>query len=346
MKLRNKRVVIIGAGFGGLAVANILAKAGAQVSVFEKNKQPGGRAGFFKAKGFRFDSGPSWYLMPEVFEHYFELLDESVSQWLSLVRLDPAYQALFEDKSSILVQSDRIQTKKSFETIEAGSGQRLTDYLKDAERVYNLAMKHFLYSNFASPKNLVHRDIMRSMPGLISALNLPLDKHVSRYFADPRLKQILEYSMVFLGTSPFEAPSMYRLMSHLDFNQGVFYPKGGIYSLVEALTAIGKKLDVKYHYASPVQRIRTVQGQATGVVLENGQSIDADIVISNADLEYTETALLERGEQTYPAAFWQKKQAAPSAILLYLGISGSLPSLKHHNILFTRDWRANFESIF
>jgi phytoene dehydrogenase-like protein len=132
----------------------------------------------------------------------------------------------------------------------------------------------------------------------------------------------------------------------LDFNQGVFYPKGGIYSLVEALTAIGKKLDVKYHYASPVQRIRTVQGQATGVVLENGQSIDADIVISNADLEYTETALLERGEQTYPAAFWQKKQAAPSAILLYLGISGSLPSLKHHNILFTRDWRANFESIF
>jgi phytoene desaturase len=253
---------------------------------------------------------------------------------------------LFEDQPKITITSDIATTAQNFEAIEKGAGLKLVKYLGEAETVYNQAMKHFLYSNFSSPRRFLHSDILRSTPRLLRALQQPLDDYVSRYFNDPRLKQILEYPMVFLGTSPFEAPSMYRLMSHMDFKQGVFYPQGGMYSLVNALVTIGHKNNVQYRYHSPVRRIRTLKGKAIGVELDDGQLIDSDIVISNADLHYSETSLLEPEEQTYPATYWGKKQSGPSAILLYLGISGKLPSLQHHNLLFTKDWQGNFHAIY
>lgn len=341
-----KSVVIIGAGIGGLATANILAKAGYSVSVYEKQPTPGGRAGTMTIDGFTFDTGPSWYLMPEVFENYFKLLDENIDEHLSLTRLDPAYKVFFEKHDPIEVHANKAKDAKTFEAIEPGAGAQLDKYLQASEVVYNAALDNFLYTNFSSKRRLLNWHTLSLLPRLARTALTPIDKYVSRYFTDERLKQIMEYPMVFLGTSPYEAPAIYSLMSHMDFTQGVFYPQGGMYTIIEAMMAIGKKQGVTYYFDSPVSRIESNNGQATGIRLTDGTLVRSDIVLSNADLHFTETSLLAEADQTYPESYWAKKQAGPSAMLLYLGIKGELPELDHHNLLFTDDWHKNFTDIF
>jgi phytoene desaturase len=346
MNLVDKKVVIIGAGFAGLATANILARAGAQVTVLETHSIPGGRAGRFEIEGFTFDSGPSWYLMPEVFEHYFALLGENRADYISLKKLSPAYKVYFEDNPPITISGDLNEDMQLFDQIEPGAGLKLKQYLDKSAEAYNLATGHFLYTNFDSIRNYLNLDILKQTKSLGGALFQSLDSYASRYFKNPLLKQILEYPMVFLGTSPYEAPSIYRLMSHLDFTQGVYYPEGGIYSLVEALVRIGRKFGVSYKYNHEVTKIRINHATAKEVICANGESFDADLIISNSDYHYSETVLLDPEYQTYPESFWQKKQAAPSALLMYLGVKGGLPELEHHNLFFANNWQRNFSDIF
>jgi len=341
----NTKAVIIGAGFGGLALANLLAKAGYRVEVYEKLATAGGRAGILEIDGFTFDTGPSWYLMPEVYEHYFQLLNEKISGYIDLIKLDPAYKVFFENAQPITIQADLMKNKRTFEKIEKGAGQALQEYLGSAEEIYHLAMENFLYDNVSAFSMLRPINLSKARP-MISAITTPLDRYVKKYFKNQRLQQIMEYTMVFLGTSPFEAPSLYRLMSHLDFNQGVYYPKGGMYTIVQALVSIGQKLGVKYNYSSPVRKILTRGVNASGIELLSGRKINADIVISNADLHYTETALLQKELQSYPENYWAKKKVGPSALLMYLGIEGQLPELSHHNLFFVDNWQANFNSIY
>jgi len=152
--------------------------------------------------------------------------------------------------------------------------------------------------------------------------------------------------MVFLGSSPFQAPAIYNLMSVLDFKSGVFYPKRGMYALVESLVRLGSSLGVTYHYNSEVDSIRVENDRATGITLADGTAHEADVVVSNADLYFTETKLLSDTHQSYPESYWKKRQPGPSALLLYLGVKGALPQLEHHNLLFVNDWRENFEAIY
>ena len=342
----SRRVIIIGAGIGGLATANMLAKAGYEVEVYEKNSQSGGRAGSMQSKGFTFDTGPSWYLMPEVFEHYFALFGKAVDKELDLKRLNPAYKVFFENDAPITITSDSEKDAATFETIEPGSGAQLKKYVEKGDDIYRLSLKHFLYTNFSSVRDLTKSDILRRARVMTKLAFMPIDKYVSAFVTDRRLRQILEYPMVFLGSSPFTAPAIYSLMSALDFREGVFYPMGGLYTIIERLEALGKELGVAYHYGSPVKRIVVNGKKATGIILENGKQINADIVISNADLHFTETKLLEPHHRSYPASYWNKKEAGPSALLMYLGVKGSLPQLEHHNLFFVDDWKKNFDDIF
>lgn len=342
-----KKVVVIGGGIGGLAVANILSKAGYSVSVYESQKQLGGRAGLLEAKGFRFDTGPSWYLMPQVFEHYYQLLGEDIKQHLTLQRLDPAYRVFFEDKPQpVDVVSDLPANKKLFEQLEPGSGAKLEKYIADGALMYNLALKYFLYNTFTAKRKLANRDTLQHSRMFLRVALQPLHRYVKRYFSSLHAQQILEYPAVFLGASPSLAPALFSLMSYLDLEEGVWYPQGGMYTIVESLVAIGRKLGVTYHTNSPVQNITTQSGVATGITLQSGKKVSADIVISNADLHFTETQLVPAAYQSYPESYWKKKVAGPSALLMYLGVSGSLPQLQHHNLLFTKEWEQNFKTIF
>jgi phytoene desaturase len=343
--MRPQKVLIIGSGIGGLATANLLAKAGYSVDVYEKESSPGGRAGTMTKDGFRFDTGPSWYLMPDVFEHYFDLLDQPLKSWLSLKRLTPAYKVFFEGNSSVTITGMLEEDAKTFEAIEKGTGEALKAYVHQADIIYKLAMKHFLYSNFTSLRDFTKKDVLLHAPRMVSMMLKPIDGYVRQFVSDIRLKQILEYPMVFLGTSPFTAPAMYSLMSALDFKEGVFYPKGGIYTIIDSLVKIGNQLGVTYHYNKEVTSITTRGKIATGIIANN-RMVPADIIVSNADLHHTETRLLKPSEQSYPESYWQKKEASPSALLIYLGIKGKVPEFEHHTLLFVKDWKKNFEAIY
>jgi len=340
------KVVIIGAGIGGLATANLLAKAGYDVHIYEKGSMPGGRSGQFKKDGFTFDTGPSWYLMPDVFEHYFELLDTSTKKELDLIKLKPAYKVFFEKSETVTITSDLEKDAATFETIETGAGNALKKYVEKSDETYQLSLKHFLYSNFTSPTDFLHSDITKRAHRMLGLATTSIDRYVRRFVSNQRLKQILEYPMVFLGTSPFNAPALYSLMSALDFKEGVYYPRGTMYTIVERLVKLGENLGVTYHYNSSVKRIVVSSGHATGIELEGGEKVEADSIISNADLHFTETKLLTLNEQTYPESYWKKQEASPSALLLYLGVKGSIPEFEHHTLLFVEDWKANFDAIY
>ncbi len=339
------KVIIIGAGIGGLAAANLLAQDGHEVHIFEKNAQLGGRAGQFKKDGFTFDTGPSWYLMPEVFDRYYHLLGTSSQKELDLIRLSPAYK-IYSGNEALTIRGDLEEDAKTFEALEIGAGARLRTYVHRSVETYKLALAYFLYSNFTSVKPFLKSEIL-SRGAVMTRLALqPIHSYVRTQFKNPQLQQILEYPTVFLGSSPYSAPALYSLMSALDFNDGVYYPKGTMYAVVESLIRIGKKLGVSYHTNSPVKHIKTSKGVASGITLESGVQLHADVVIANSDLHFTETRLLDREAQTYPESYWRKKEASPSALLMYLGIEGKIPEFEHHTLLFTKDWKQNFKKIF
>ncbi len=339
------KIIIIGAGIGGLATANLLARDGHDVHVFEKNDQLGGRAGRFEKDGFTFDTGPSWYLMPEVFERYYQQLGTTAKQELDLIKLTPAYK-IYSGEKSVVITGDIEKDAKTFDEIEPGSGRALRRYVKQSVQTYRLSLKHFLYSNFDSPRKLLNIEILSRGIKMIALALTPIHTYVRRRFKNPRLQQILEYPTVFLGSSPFQAPALYSLMSALDFDEGVYYPRGTMYAVVESLVRIGKSAGVTYHTSTPVQQILTEDGAAKGVELHGDRIEYADVVISNADLHFTETNLLQPSEQTYPESYWKKRQASPSALLMYLGIEGKIPEFEHHTLLFTDDWQQNFDAIF
>jgi len=340
------KIIIIGTGIGGLATANLLAKAGHEVHIYEKESGPGGRAGQFKKDGFTFDTGPSWYLMPDVFEHYFELLGTSTKKELDLVQLKPAYKVFFEGANDVTITGDLEKDAATFEAIESGAGESLKKYVEKSDETYQLSLKHFLYSNFTSKADFLHPDITKRAGKMLALATTSIDSYVKRFVTNQQLKQILEYPMVFLGTSPFNAPALYSLMSALDFKEGVFYPRGTMYAVVEQLVKLGQAFGVHHHYKKGVKRIVVSNGTTTGIELENGEKIEGDIIISNADLHFTETKLLSAEYSTYPQKYWDKQEASPSALLLYLGIKGKVPEFEHHTLLFVEDWKANFNAIY
>ncbi len=341
----NKKVVVIGAGIGGLGTAALFAKKGYDVTVLEKNSTLGGRANLFEANGFKFDMGPSWYLAPDLFEHFFDLLGEKISDHLDLIRLSPSYRIFFNnDPNPLDIHSDIEVDSATFEAIEPGSAEKLRAYLNQSEYQYGIATQHFMYKNYDTIFDFFNRRVMTE--GQKLSVFSKMHTFVSKFFRSRKLQQVMEYTMVFLGTSPYEAPALYNLMSHMDFNQGVFYPKGGFYELIRALARVCEKNGAVLRTGSPVAEIIVENGSTKGVRLEDGEIVKGDIVISNADMWFTETKLLEQKWRTHPQKYWDKRVMAPSAFIMYLGVSEKLPNLIHHNLLFSEDWRKNFDDIY
>jgi phytoene desaturase len=345
------RIVIIGAGIAGLASAGLLAREGHEVIVLEGRPEVGGRAGSWEHDGFRFDTGPSWYLMPEVFDHYYRLLGTTAEEQLSLVTLDPGYRVFFEGEDIPLdISTEYDDNIALFESVEPGSGKKLEKYLASARDTYGLAKKYFLYTTFADFRPLINREVLSRGAKFVRMLLEPLSSLAKRTVSDHRLQQILGYPAVFLGSSPYLTPSLYHLMSHLDMTDGVLYPMGGFTRVIESIADLAKAEGVRIVTNAAVTRIVVENGKATGVEYldadQNVQFIDSEVVVSAADLHHTETTMLAEEHQTYPEKYWQKSTPGPSALLLYLGVEGELPQLEHHTLLFTRDWQKGFDAIF
>lgn len=338
-----KTVLIIGAGIGGLATAGLLAKDGYDVTVVEKNDQPGGRCGLFEADGFRFDMGPSWYLMPEMFERWFHDMGTSVEEHLDLRPIDPQYRVFFADGSQEDVGRNREEIAELFEKLEPGAAKRLDRYLQEAKYKYDFAVDKVLYRNMDSLFDFVNWELIRF--GLRKGSIEPMSRYVSRFFSSEKLQQILQYTLVFLGGSPKNTPALYSLMSHIDFEQNVFYPMGGMYELPRAMEAIAKQHGVKFRYSQPVDRLETKDGRVT-TVWSQGEPLTADIIISNADYHFTDQAIDDPNSRLHTENQWQRKTLAPSAFLLYLGIKGKVPEFLHHNLYFADNWMEHFADIY
>ncbi|MEC8705330.1 MAG: phytoene desaturase family protein, partial [Asgard group archaeon] len=263
---KKERIAIIGAGFGGLSAAALLAKEGYKITIYEKNDRPGGRARVFKEKGFKFDMGPSWYLMPDVFETFFGEFDKSPSDYFELVRLNPAYKMIFGKGDEITISSNLEENFKLFDQIENNGAEKMKKYLKLAKFQYEVSINEILYKNINSIFTLMRPNLL--VKGLKLNIFSNLKSKIDKIFESERMKKILLYSVVFLGGDPKNTPAIYSLMSHVDFNMGVWYPKGGIGVVVEALVKLNEKYGAQIEYNKEINQIlvenKTVKGVKIG----------------------------------------------------------------------------------
>lgn len=338
------RAVVIGAGIAGLASAALLLREGWDVVVVDKQSSVGGRAGKLEVDGFRFDTGPSWYLMPEAFDEFFRACGTSTERELDLVDLSPAYRVYNEDGEHLDVESGVDEVARLFEFLEPGAGERVRTYLAQASEVYAIALRNFLYTTFSRPTELLTRDVLSRLGTLALLLTRSLDGLVAARFQDYRLRQILTYPAVFLSTEPKAAPALYSLMSHTDLVEGVRYPQGGFAAVVEAIAR--QATGAKFHLGTAVTAINCAHGRATGVTLNDGHIIPADAVISAADLHHTENALLPTSARTYPECYFARRNPGLGTVLVFLGVKGSVPQLAHHTLLFSKDWTPDFKAVY
>lgn len=341
--MKAKKIIVIGAGFGGLAAAALLAKDGHQVTVIEKNEMVGGRARIWREAGFSFDMGPSWYLMPDAFETYFANFGKKPEDLYKLIRLDPSYRIFFGSGDKLDISSDLQKNIELFESIEAGSGKKLIEYLEQAKYQYDVSMKQFLYKNFTSIFDFFNKRMLTEGRKLHVFENL--DAFTKRFFKSERLRKILQYSMVFLGGAPSNTPALYSVINHADFNLGVWYPEGGFNAVAVAMQKLAESYGAKFIINTPVTKINVVDGAATSVSTES-EEFEADVVVGNGDYHHIETNLLPKSSQSYSTRYWNNRTVAPSAFIIYLGLNKELNSLSHHNLVLSHDWTKHFNAIF
>lgn len=340
--LAGESVLVVGAGFGGLSAACHLADRGADVTVLERHDRVGGVANRIVVDGFRFDTGPSWYLMPETFERFFGAFGRSPDDYYELTRLDPQYRLFWRDGDRVDVPADLDAVRTLFESYEDGAAAALDRYLDGAETAYELGMERFVYEDRSRLRDLLDLDVARSARGL--TLLGTMDDHVAEFFDHPKLRQIVQYSLVFLGGSPHNTPALYSLMSHVDLDIGVYYPEGGLYSVVEGVAELARELGVRFSTGEAVEWIDRVD-DGFGVETEH-RSLAADRVVCNANPAHVERDLLPPAGRRYGADYWNSRTYAPSAYMLYLGVEGPVGPLRHHTLVLPEDWDPHFASIF
>jgi len=333
-------ILIIGAGLGGIAAAAHLAQRGLHVTVLEKNSRPGGRCDHFSRDGHHFDTGPTLFIMPHVYEDEFAALESSLHEMLDLQRVDPTYRLVFDDGSQLALTSDLKAMQDQLEAMEPGSFQGFLRYVDEGHRHYHQAMQHLVNRDFRSAGEFFNP---RNLPLLFSLK--PLSRHYSHmatYFDEPRLKSAFTFQDVYMGLSPFEAPATFSMMPYTELAHGVWYPKGGMYRVVEALMEIARQAGVEFVFNTAVKQIELNGKRAKGVILENGGRLEADAVLANADLPYVYQNLLPPGEQAEQLA---RKRYSCSVISFFWGVDRPYEALGPHTLFLADDYRANFDEI-
>jgi phytoene desaturase len=338
----SKKIAVIGAGFSGISAAAYAARAGNEVTVFEKNATPGGRARQFKTEnGYTFDMGPSWYWMPDIIEDFFADFNLTSADFFEVVSLDPQFKMIFGN-GSVSIPSSYAGIRSMFESLEPGAGKKFDAFMGSARYKYEVGMKQFIekpchsWLEFFSPK----------IAG--SALRLDLlsnfRSYTARYFSHPWLRSLMEFPVIFLGASPDKIPAMYSLMNYGGYGLGTWYPMGGFFELVKAMKSVAETQGAVFRFSHPVEKIITQNGKATSLLV-NGNILEFDAVIASSDYHHTET-LLDQSERNYRESYWQKKVFAPSCLIYYLGFKHTIPDLNHHTLFFENNLDDHVDTIY
>jgi phytoene desaturase len=338
-----KRVTVIGSGFAGLASASVLANAGFDVTVFEKNSLPGGRARKFEANGFVFDMGPSWYWMPDVFEKYFQQFGKLTSDYYDLRRLDPSYRVFFGKHDQLDIPAGVENLCDLFEKLEPGSSDKLKKFLEEGRYKYDIGINNLVYKPGLSIAELMD-------PKLISGLFRlhvfqSISTYIRKFFKDPRIIKLLEFPVLFLGATPQNTPALYSLMNYADMALGTWYPMGGIHKVVEGMESLARELGVKFRYNHSVQRFELNATKTKGI-WANDRFHASDYVVAGADYHHVEQELLPASFRRYDKTYWDKRVLAPSSLIFYIGLNKKINNLLHHTLFFDQDFSVHAREIY
>jgi phytoene desaturase len=335
------RVVIVGAGLAGLSAAMRLAGAGRQVTVLESAEVPGGRAGLLElpapdgAGSYRIDPGPTVLTMPGLIQDCFDALGERMEDWLDLLPVEPAYRAHFADGSRLDVLTDTdAMAEEIFAVCGGPSAAGFRRYVDFVTRLYRWEMRSFIDRNIDSPLDLVRPDLVR----LAAAGGFRRLAPVLRsYLPDERLQRLFGFQAMYAGLSPYEALAIYAVISYMDSVAGVWFPRGGMHALPEAMAAAAEKHGVELRYGTRVVSVEREAGRAVAVHTDGGERLPADVVVLTPDLPVARRELL--GERPRPMRY------SPSCWLMLAGSRRRYDGAAHHQIHFGRAWASTFEEI-
>lgn len=346
----SKKVIIIGSGFAGLSAACFMAKAGWKVTVLEKHSMPGGRARQMKASGFTFDMGPSWYWMPDVFEHFFNCFGKNVADYYKLHRLDPSYRVYWKNNESD-IPAGYESFKQLFENFEPGSGLQLDKFLDEAAYKYKVGIHKLVRKPGRSLSEFIDWELIVGLFRL-DVFN-SMKAHVAKYFKHPALKQLMEFPVLFLGALPEKTPALYSLMNYADIKGGTWYPEGGMYSIVEGMYKLALELGVMFKFNQNVSEIvvengiaKKVIAQTKGSELKETHIYESEVVIGGADYHHIETALLPGKYRSYSELYWNKRVMAPGCLIYYVGLNKRLRNILHHSLYFDTSFEKHGKEIY
>ena len=338
-----KKIAVIGSGFAGLTSAIDLASLGYQVTVFEKNHDPGGRARKFESNGFTFDMGPSWYWMPDVFEKFFSRHEKKIEDYYKLVKLDPGFSVVFGKNNNIEVPSSFNELVEIFEKIESGSGKKLIKFIEKARKKYEIGMNDFVYRPSHSPLEFINFKVLRGLLDLNVFSNFR--SYVRKYFQNEKLVQLMEFPVLFLGATPENTPALYSLMNYSGLYQGTYYPMGGFNEIISALVSLAKEKGVEIICNSNVEKIN-IDGDSAKSITSNGVEYSFNGIVAAADYHHVEQSLLKKEYRNYSKKYWETREMAPSSLLFYVGTNKKLSNIQHHNLFFDQDFDQHAKEIY
>ena len=338
-----RKVTVIGGGFAGLSAAACLAQDGHHVHLLEKNSTVGGRARQFEVQGFTFDMGPSWYWMPEVFENFYQRFGHTTSEFYDLKRLDPAYRVFYGKDDFVDIPGTLDEIYELVESMERGGAYKLKKFLAEAKFKYELGMGEFVFKPGRSVLEFMDPRILKNVFRL--HLFRSISSHIRKYFSDPRLIQIMEFPVLFLGAKPSETPALYSMMNYADWSLGTWYPMGGMYQIVRAMERICTEVGVNVETGRSVERISVKNKMVSGVYVDS-EFYGTDIVVGSADYHHVEQQLVPEEYRMYSKNYWNRRTLSPSCLLFYIGLDKRVPALQHHNLFFDGDFDSHLKEIY
>lgn len=343
---KNKKVIIIGGGLGGLSAGIHLRLAGFDVALYEANDKVGGRANLIEKGGFRFDTGPTLVNYPWVFEQLFESAGRKFQDYVELLPVDPSVTFRWADGTHLSLSSDVRRFLSECERLEPGCGPAVFSFLRDANVKYRIVFDKLINRNEDSPLRWLRT--LRFGELRYTGIWRSLDSELKRFFREPHLREALGSYGMYLGGSPFDLPGMFSILPYGELGYGLWLPKGGVYALVRAIEKLALELGVEIRTDCRITKIKVRNGEVQGVELKDGTTLASALVVSNVDVPATDTELVEADDGLSKCLNQRAAQTrmTPSVVTFYWGVQGRVAGLNHHTIFLPRDCREAFADLF